>query len=55
MLKSPPPAHVRIIEALVRQNSFPAACYELVFRAAASDSNTPSQEFWSFSTSRFSA
>ena len=34
---------------------YSAACYELVFRAVASDSNTPSHEFWSFSTSRLAA
>jgi hypothetical protein len=43
------------VEGLAHHNGVFAACYELVFRAAASDSNTPSQEFCSFSTSRLAA
>ena len=35
--------------------SYSAVCYELLFRAVASDSNTPSHKFWSFSTSRLVA
>ena len=34
---------------------YSTVCYELLFRAVASDSNTPSHEFWSFSTSRLVA
>ena len=47
--------HVRTIEAPARHNTFLTASYELLRRAADSDSKTASQEFWSFSTNRFSA
>lgn len=47
--------HVQSIEVLACQLSFPATCYNLVFPAAASDSNTPRHEFWSFSTNRLAA
>ena len=47
------PSPVSLVPLVTR--GYSAACYELDFRAVASDSTIPSQEFWSFSTNRLAA